>query len=214
MTQVMISEVNGDMANDFFHEGMRGFQEDFDGTRVADAIAKHRVHHKLWEQDKALISSSPFFFIATSFADHVDCSIKAGAPGFVKTIDDTAIEYPEYDGNSMYRTLGNIAKNHHVGLLFINVTEPGTKLRIKGTARIFTDQHHLSRHHGAKAVVRITGTFFPNCPRYLPTLQTGPISVHVPSEENPSPPPPEWKTRSYIKDILPQNDPHKDTIKD
>ena len=51
---------------------------------------------------------SKFFFISSSWNGYIDCNIKSGDPGFVKIIDKGTIEYPEYDGNSMYRTAGNV----------------------------------------------------------------------------------------------------------
>ena len=67
----------------FYHEGMSELQDRFDGRRVAEAIERHRKHYEFWDDEKALIESSPFFFIGTSFADYVDCNIKSGDPGFV-----------------------------------------------------------------------------------------------------------------------------------
>ena len=67
----------------FFHEGMRDFQDRFDGRRVAEAIEGKRKHYEFWDDEKELIQSSPFFFIATSWQDYVDCSIRSGDPGFV-----------------------------------------------------------------------------------------------------------------------------------
>ena len=103
----------------FFHEGMREFQDELDGRRVADAIERHRKHYSLWDSERELIQGAQFFFIASAFREYVDCSIKSGDPGFVKIISENVIEYPEYDGNSMYRTLGNIKRNPNVGLLFV-----------------------------------------------------------------------------------------------
>jgi len=93
----------------FYHDGMRELQDRFDGRRVADALEKHRLHFEFWEQDRKLIEEARFFFIATSYQDNVDCSMRSGDPGFVKITGPDTLEYPEYDGNNMYRTLGNIS---------------------------------------------------------------------------------------------------------
>lgn len=103
----------------FFHEGMRALQDRFDGRRVADAIEAHRKHDHFHEEDLQLIATSPFFFIATAWGAYTDCSMKSGDPGFVRVTGPNMLEYPEYDGNSMYRTLGNISRNPKVGLLFV-----------------------------------------------------------------------------------------------
>ena len=85
----------------FYHDGMRSFQDRFDGRRVADALAAHRRRYDFWDDDRRMIEAASFFFIATSFGEHVDCSMRSGAPGFVHITGPGELEFPEYDGNSM-----------------------------------------------------------------------------------------------------------------
>jgi predicted pyridoxine 5'-phosphate oxidase superfamily flavin-nucleotide-binding protein len=197
----------------FFHEGMRELQDEFDGRRVAEAIERHRKHYSFWDDERAWIETAQFFFIASAFGDYVDCNIKSGDPGFVKIIGENTLEYPEYDGNSMYRTMGNIRKNPNVGLLFVRFDGKSRRIRINGRASILTDKEDLARHLGAKAVVRILCEVYPNCPRYVPDLATNEASPHIPREAMGVPPAPEWKHRDYIRDILPANDPHRDEVR-
>ena len=191
----------------FYHDDMRDLQDRFDGRRVAEALEKHRIRSDFWDADRALITSTPFFFIATSFGQFTDCSLKSGVPGFVKIVGPGTIEYPEYDGNSMYRTLGNIARNPSVGLLFVKFDGVTLRVRASGKAVILDDAEALSRHHGAKLVVRIACELYSNCVRSVHNLTTGEISPYMPAPGH-EPPAPEWKSRDYIRDILPENDPH------
>ncbi len=193
----------------FFHEGMREFQDLFDGRRTAEAIETHRKHYDFWDDEKEIIEKTTFFFIASSWENYVDCSIKSGDEGFVKIIDKGVIEYPEYDGNSMYRTAGNIFKNPNVGLLFVKFDGKSRRIRINGKASIRRDKETLAKHFGAKFVIRIECEIYPNCPRYVPDLINGKKSVFVPRKGEKAPPAPEWKTREYIRDILPLQDPHR-----
>jgi len=193
---------------EFFHEGMRAFQDQFDGRRVADALEKHRKHYAFWADEEELITSAPFFFIASTFGEFVDCSIKSGDPGFVRLTGPGTIEYPEYDGNSMYRTLGNIARNPNVGLLFVRFDGRSRRIRINGRARVILDADRVASHIGAKAVISIECEIYPNCPRYLPDLAAGKVSPHVPRAGQGVPPPPEWKHREDMRAILPQGDAH------
>ena len=62
---------------------MRAFQDQFDGRRVADRLAGKRRRYDFWDEDRQMIEQASFFFIATSFGDFVDCSMRAGAPGFI-----------------------------------------------------------------------------------------------------------------------------------
>ena len=194
---------------DFFHEGMRHYQDLFDGRRTAEAIEKKRKHYEFWDDEKNLIKNSKFFFISSSWNGYIDCNIKSGDPGFVKIIDEGTIEYPEYDGNSMYRTSGNIFKNPNVGLLFVNFDEGSRRIRINGIASIHHDQETIKNHFGAKFVIRVKCEIYPNCPRYIPNLDTKKPSIYVPRKGQGAPPAPEWKERDYIKNILPEGDPHK-----
>ena len=194
---------------DFFHEGMREFQDLFDGRRTAEAIEKNRKHYEFWDDEKELIKNSKFFFIASSWNGYIDCNIKSGDPGFVKIVEKGIIEYPEYDGNSMYRTAGNISKNPNVALLFLNFNGKSRRIRINGQATIHHDNKSLEKHFGAKFVVRINCEIYPNCPRYIPNLEKDETSPYVPRKGKGVPPAPEWKERDYIKNILPKDDPHK-----
>jgi hypothetical protein len=117
---------------------------------------------------------------------------------------------PEYDGNSMYRTAGNILVNPNVGLLFVSFDGKSRRIRVNGRASIHEDADTLARHFGAKFVVRIACEIYPNCPRYLPDLQHGRPSPHPPRPGAGRPPGPEWKTRDYIRDTLPADDPHRE----
>jgi predicted pyridoxine 5'-phosphate oxidase superfamily flavin-nucleotide-binding protein len=197
----------------FFHEGMREIQDQFDGRRVAEAIERHRKHYSFWDDEREWIESAQFFFIASAYGDYVDCNIKSGDPGFVKIVGPNVLEYPEYDGNSMYRTLGNIRKNPNVGLLFVRFDGKSRRIRINGRASLLTGEEDLARHFGAKVVVRIVCEVYPNCPRYVPNLAANEASPHIPREAMEAPPPPEWKHRDYIRDILPADDPHRDEVR-
>jgi len=129
-------------------------------------------------------------------------------PGFVRITGPGTIEFPEYDGNSMYRTLGNISRNPNVGLLFVKFDGRSVRIRINGQATILDDSATLSRHHAAKLVVRVVCEMFSNCPRAVHDLEHGRLSAYVPRPGY-DPPEPEWKSRDYIRDILPAGDPHR-----
>ena len=197
---------------EFFHQGMREFQDEFDGRRVADALERHRKHYTFWDDERESITNTRFFFIASGFGEYVDCSMKSGDPGFVRIVADNVIEYPEYDGNSMYRTLGNIKLNPNVGLLFVKFDGTSRRIRINGKASIHTEREFMDRHYGAKLVVRIECELYPNCPRYIPNLMDGAPSPYVPRKSEAPPPSPEWKHRDYLREILPRDDPHRNEV--
>ena len=196
-----------DRQRDFYHDGMRTLQDRFDGRRLADHLAERRRRYDFGVSDRELIESAPFLFIATSYGEYTDCSLRSGMPGFIKIVGPGILEFPEYDGNSMYRTLGNISRNPNVGLLFVKFDGTTLRIRINGHATILDDPETLARHHGAKLVVRVVCELFSNCPRSVHDLASGTLSNYLPHPGH-EPPAPEWKSRDYIRDILPKNDPH------
>jgi hypothetical protein len=133
-----------------------------------------------------------------------DVSYKGGRPGFVKVLDDRTLRFPSYDGNGMYRSLGNIQETSNVALLFIRQNEKANRIRIHGTAAILLNEAALSDFEGAEAVVEVKLTrIFPNCPRYVHDLESGTISEFAPGGSV-SPPEPEWKQWEIFADVLPE----------
>jgi uncharacterized protein len=191
---------------EFYHEGMLALQEAADGRRVAEFLATKARHDQFSADDAAQIGAASFFFIASSYRDQPDCSFKGGDPGFVKLTGPSSLQFPDYDGNFMYRTLGNITKNPKIGLLFMAFDRKTYRIRINGRASIRRDAESLGRHCGAKAVIRVECLdIYPNCPRYVPNLATSEGSIYVPRPGQ-TPPAPEWKRLPAVAPLLPDED--------
>ena len=185
-----------------YHEGMRQLQDRYGGRKVADALEKHRKHLEFTAEDKQFIEGLPFFFLATSHGDTVDCSIKSGHPGFVRVVNDNQIEWPDYDGNRMYRSLGNLLVNPNVGILFVRFDGESTRLRVSGKAEIIEEPERFEHLPGAQRLIRVTAEYiFYNCPRSVPKMEMVEHSIYLPKAGY-SPPVPEWKKRDYIRDII------------
>jgi predicted pyridoxine 5'-phosphate oxidase superfamily flavin-nucleotide-binding protein len=191
-----------------YHEGNRELQARFGSVTLADRLLEKTHHTALTEGDKAFIESQPFFFLATSDVQgQPDCSFKGGAPGFVKVLAPDLLVYPDYDGNGMFKSLGNIRSNPHVGLLFIALGDRPKRLRVLGTAQLALDDPLLAHFPGGQLLVRITPMHvFPNCPRYIPDLAHGTPSVYVP-QEGQAPLEPAWKDFPHFKDVVPLRKP-------
>ena len=193
-----------------FHDGHRALQDRFDGRRVADALEKHRRLAAFGPEQVALIEGAAFFFLATAHGDSVDCSFKGGPEGFVRVTGPAELAWPDFDGNSMYRSLGNILKSPSVGLLFIRFDGASTRLRVNGTAEIVDGHPRLAEYPGAKMMIRVAAReIFPNCPRYIPDLGADTASQFLPQTGEPLAKP-AWKDRDYIREILPEGDPHRE----
>jgi len=195
------------MADDpMYHEGMRQLQDVRETRPLADRLAQVTVRDAFTESDRAFIQRSAMFFIATADADgHPDCSYKGGLPGFVQVLDDHTLAVPDYDGNGMYRTWGNVVVNPHVGLLFLDF-EKRERLRVNGTAVITDDDPLRAEFPGSVFIVRVTATrVFPNPPRYLHKMQLVEHSAYAPRPAY-TPPVPAWKTFDAFRDALPARD--------
>ena len=130
------------------------------------------------------------FFLATADAGgRPDCSYKGGRPGFVRVVDPHTLAFPSYDGNGMFKSLGNLMVNPHVGLLFIDFESP-KRLRVNGRASVHDDDPLLGEFVGAQLVVRVqVGAVFPNCPRYIHKMKLVQRSRFVPKSECKTPVP-------------------------
>jgi predicted pyridoxine 5'-phosphate oxidase superfamily flavin-nucleotide-binding protein len=193
--------------DDLYHDGQRRLQDRFDTRRLADRIEERIVHDVIDEDDRVFIERQDMFFIATADEDgHPNCSYKGGDRGFVRVLDERTIAFPNYDGNGMYLTTGNLLRNPHVGLLFVSFTEQ-KRLRLNGVASVDEDDPLLVEFPRAQFVVRVRATeVFPNCPRYIHKLELVERSRFVPKAEC-EPPVPDWKRREWARDVLPSGDP-------
>jgi uncharacterized protein len=192
-----------------YHDGARELQDRFDTRRLADRLEQVKVHDTITAEDRAFIERMDMFFLATADAEgRPQCSYKGGDPGFVAVVDAHTIAFPNYDGNGMYLSVGNLRVNPHVGLLFVDfVGRPPRRLRLNGVASVEPDDPLLTRFPGAQFVVRVRAVeLFPNCPRYIHRMQIVERSPFVPrpAEETPVP---EWKRADWAHDVLPADDP-------
>lgn len=187
-----------------YHDGSRALQDAFGSRALADRLESRLRRSVLTEEDAAFIGAQRFFFLATADADgRPDCSFKGGDPGFVRALAPDLLAFPDYDGNGMFRSLGNIRVNPRVGLLFIAMEERPRRLRVNGTARIALDDPLLPTFEGAQAVVRVTPQdIFPNCPRNIPRMRLVEESPYVPRPgvERVEP---AWKGFEMFSDVTP-----------
>jgi hypothetical protein len=192
--------------DNLYHEGMRRLQDRRETRSLADRLNHVTVRAAFTDDDRAFIQRCPMFFIATADAHGCpDCSYKGGLPGFVRILDDRTLAIPDYDGNGMYRTWGNVLVNPRVGLLFLDFEQP-KRIRVNGTAQLSEDDPLLAHCPGAVFMVRVTAIqIFPNCPRYVHKMQLVEHSVYAPRPDY-TPPTPAWKTSDSFRDALPPRD--------
>ena len=187
-----------------YHDGNRELQERFASTALADRLLKVTHRERLTPADKDFIESCSFFFLATADSQgHPDCSHKGGPPGFVRVLAPDLLVYPDYDGNGMFKSLGNIRANPNVGMLFIAMGEKPRRLRVNGRAERVFDDPLLTELPGAQLLVRVTPEhIFPNCPRYIPRMTLEEPSAYAPKAGE-APVEPKWKTFPDFADVVP-----------
>lgn len=186
-----------------YHDGNRQLQDDFHSRGIADRLEGVTMHTRFTDQDRAFIENSIYFFLATADAEgRPDVSFKGGAPGFVRVVGPSELAFPDYDGNGMFKSLGNLTINHKVGLLFIALHGRPRRVRVQGTATINRDDPLLGSTVGAQMIVRVEArAIFPNCPRYIPQMQLVSESPYVPKPGEDLVEP-GWKSDDAFEDVI------------
>jgi hypothetical protein len=125
---------------------------------VADP-AESRVGHRiqrlenLSEKQRNWIAKADTFFIASFHPETgADASHRGGYPGFVTVLNENKLVFPDYSGNNMFNTLGNISANPNAGLLFIDF-ERGNTLQFTGKAQVIWDNDRVAEFAGAERLV-------------------------------------------------------------
>jgi hypothetical protein len=122
-------------------------------------------------------------FIASADATgECDSSFRAGPPGFIQVLDGKHIAYPEYRGNGVLASLGNISENPHVGLLMVDFVRDLIGLHVNGVARVVDDADLRAQHPQITAefdrgrtperwvVVRVEEAYI-HCRKHIPQLK-------------------------------------------
>ena len=116
------------------------------GTRTrAEAFYQKQVLSYLNPPMRTFIARQEMFFLSTADG-HGECdvSFRAGEAGFVHVLNEKILVYPEYRGNGVLASLGNIAENSHAGLLFIDFFRDKIGLHVNGAARILSNEELLT----------------------------------------------------------------------
>jgi uncharacterized protein len=185
-----------------FHEGHRAVQDAFGTRPIADRLEEVNAHDVFTASDRAFIEASRMFFLATADADgRPNVSHKGGAQGFVRVVGPSVLAYPDYDGNGMFISLGNVSQNPYVGLLFIDLEKP-RRLVVRGRASFSREDPLMPLTVGAQLIVRIAADFiYPNCPRYIHRYTMVGESDYTP-RAGAEPIEPAWKAMPQFADAV------------
>lgn len=170
--------------NALLHDGELAAQQRFGAAGVWDLNRLNNMFHEHIPPSLVeFIENLPFFFIATAnTAGECDCSFRgrehdvAGRPyPLVKVLDSTTLIFPDYRGNRLYNSLGNIIVNGHIGMLFIDF-QSRTRVRLNGRAEIveaptaYADIWPLAQRYVRVSAEQVYG----NCKSRIPHMQLVP----------------------------------------
>lgn len=189
-----------------YSDASRDLQDRFDTRRLADRLAEVKVHYAFTDADREFIRAQSMFFLASVDArGQPTCSYKGGDPGFVSVLDATTLAFPNYDGNGMYLTTGNVRQTGRVGLLFVDFARP-RRLRVEGIAELAFEHPLMAQYPECQFLVLVQATaIFPNCPRYVHQQAAVEASPFVP-RLGVATPVPDWKRADWACDVLPRTD--------
>ena len=120
--------------------GEKELQSRMETSDRAELFYKRQMRDSLTERMMELIGRQEMMFVATSDAEgKCDCTPRFGNGGFALTVNDRTLMWPEFRGNGVYASLGNIIENPHVGLVFVDFFDTTVGLHVNGRAESYTE---------------------------------------------------------------------------
>lgn len=189
-----------------YSEEHRRLQQEFGTTKLADLLDTGWVHETIADAERDFIGSRDMFFLSTVDPDgNPTVSYKGGPVGVVKVIDEKTLAFPGFDGNGMFYSMGNIAGQARIGLLFIDFESPH-RVRVQGTAQLLREHPVMAEYAEAQYLVLITvSKIWVNCPRYIHKYKRVDSSKYVPQPCKTTPLA-SWKRLDLVQDALSDDD--------
>ncbi len=120
--------------------GERLLQERLGTAKRAEKFYANQVLDHVNDVMRDFIAQRDLMFISTADGEgNCDATLRAGEVGFVRVLDERTLLYPEYRGNGVMASLGNMSENAHVGLLFVDFTGTRVGLHVNGSVRVHHD---------------------------------------------------------------------------
>jgi len=156
------------------NHGERALQDRLGTRERADAFAARQALSHLNDRMRHFIGRQEMMFLATAdAAGGCDSTFRAGPPGFVRVLDERHLSWPEFRGNGVMASLGNVTENCHVGLLFIDFQDV-IGLHVNGTAEIVEDpDEQIDTAPGRRVrlwvVTRVQEAYI-HCAKHIPRM--------------------------------------------
>lgn len=163
--------------------GEHALQAEVGSSARAGRFYDDQLRDRLLPRMIEFVGRMEMAFVATSDA-HGECdsSLRAGPPGFLHVLDPHTLAYPEYRGNGVYASLGNLVENPHVGMLMVDFTESLIGLHVNGRARIMDDdafravypghaRDHAAGRRAERWVVVDVEEAYIHCRKHIPRME-------------------------------------------
>lgn len=192
--------------DEFYTDAQRALQKEGGHDKLSEVVVHAIVRDELEDIHTDYINSRDYFFLSTVTAEgEPTVSYKGGDVGFCKVMSPNRLMFPNYDGNGMWLSMGNIDAAAKVGMLFMDMVTPW-RIRVQGTAKLSRDPEHLAMFPGANMVVDVgVDVVFQNCARLIHKHERVETSKYVP-DANGQQPYPAWKRIDAIQDFLHPDD--------
>ena len=188
---------------EFYSDAQRKLQSENGNEKLAFAVVHAIVRDELEQIHIDYIQSRDYFLLSTVTAEgEPTVSYKGGPLGFVQVAGQNRLVFPNYDGNGMWLSMGNIEAASKVGMLFMDFVTPW-RIRVQGNARLSKDPSLIARFPGCSMVVEVEVTrVFQNCARYIHKhVRVEDHSTYLPDETGKQPFP-AWKRIDGIQSFL------------
>ncbi|MEO6203554.1 MAG: pyridoxamine 5'-phosphate oxidase family protein [Nitrospirales bacterium] len=135
--------------------------------RRAAAFYRNQMESELNDNMQSFIARQEMVFLSTANAKgECDCSFRAGTVGFVRVLNARMLAYPEYRGNGVMASVGNILENSQIGLMFIDFLQTTVGLHVNGKAKVLTNDDIIRLPNVTGAIledVTVSGGRHPEC---------------------------------------------------
>ncbi|WP_299674163.1 pyridoxamine 5'-phosphate oxidase family protein [uncultured Roseobacter sp.] len=192
--------------DEFYTPAQRALQKEGKHEGLSEVVVHAIVRDALEEIHTDYIRNRDYFFLSTvNGKGEPTVSYKGGDVGFVKVLSPNRLIFPNYDGNGMWLSMGNIDEAAKVGMLFIDMVTPW-RIRVQGTATLTRDPERVAQFPGANMVVDVAvDVVFQNCARYIHKHTRVETSPYVPDSAG-NQPYPAWKRIEPIQPFLHPDD--------
>ena len=176
-------------------KGEHNLQKKFKTEKRALAFYNTQLLNHLNPEMSRFIVEQEFVFISTADSKgECDASFRAGHASFMEVLDENTLICPEYRGNGVLASLGNISENPHIGMLFIDFYQSSIGLHVNGTAEIFSNEElesdpdpsgkikmALKKSGPRKSIswikVRVEEAYI-HCSKHIPLMQKRDKKIH------------------------------------